>query len=108
MPLTTFNCKDTPVSDLSILKGMPLKFLIVVNTKVTDLTPLAGMELTEFSCPDTDVSDLSPLLECKSLQQLVITPSEKAFADVDMLKKSLPDLKVVWMRQGQVVPIRSN
>jgi hypothetical protein len=61
MPLRTLYCYSTQVSDLSPLKGMPLTNLSVGSSPVSDLSPLEGMPLTNLSCEYGPVSDLSPL-----------------------------------------------
>ncbi len=49
------------VSDLTPLKGMPLKTLSLMNTGVTDLTPLKGMPLETLMLWNWHGSDLTPL-----------------------------------------------
>ena len=61
MPLGFLDCTNTPVSDLSPLKGMPLTTLWCYSTKVSELSPLKGMPLTNLQCYSTKVSELSPL-----------------------------------------------
>ena len=55
------NLDNTNVSDLTPLKGMPLKVLWLINTNVSDLTPLKGMPLEELDLVNTNISDLTPL-----------------------------------------------
>jgi uncharacterized protein (TIGR03067 family) len=49
------------LADLSPLRGLPLRRLVIHNTAVKDLSPLQGMPLQYLSCYGTDVQDLSPL-----------------------------------------------
>ncbi len=50
------------VSDLSVLRGMPLEYLSIQQAaKVTDLRPLEGMKLRQLIMADSRVRDLSPL-----------------------------------------------
>ena len=51
----------TQVSDLTPLRGMPLKTLRLAGTKVSDLTPLHGMPMESLQLSGTPVSDLGPL-----------------------------------------------
>ena len=53
--------EDTNISDITPLKGMPLKWLDLDNTNVSDLTPLKGMSLEGLDLDNTKVSDLTPL-----------------------------------------------
>ncbi|MBI5393715.1 MAG: hypothetical protein HZA91_00300 [Verrucomicrobia bacterium] len=46
MSLTRLSVKNTSVADLSPLRGMPLGFLDISGTAVTDLAPLGSMPLT--------------------------------------------------------------
>ena len=93
MQLTTLNCSNTQVSDLSPLQGMPLTNLDCDHagvrpvaaardatddsdcdrTQVSDLSPLQGMPLTNLYCYNTPVSDLSPL-QGMNLTDVAFTP----------------------------------
>jgi eukaryotic-like serine/threonine-protein kinase len=53
--------KDQPLSDLSFLKGAPIRELNLDRTAVSDLTPLADLPLEALSIDETPVSDLGPL-----------------------------------------------
>jgi formylglycine-generating enzyme required for sulfatase activity/prenyltransferase beta subunit len=78
LPLKTLRLQGTPVSDLSPLRGMPITDLMLeFCPNVADLSPLAGMPLTRIWCGGkTKVSDLSPLagmpLTCIIAQQCKI------------------------------------
>ncbi len=61
MPLRYLNLFCTPVSDLSPLKGMPLVDIQLMGSQVADMSPLKGMPLEVLYCSHTHVSDLSPL-----------------------------------------------
>jgi len=61
LPLKSLYCLNSPVKDISPLTGMPLTELSVGGTLVSDLSPLAGMKLTVCGCNDTAVGDLKPL-----------------------------------------------
>ena len=61
LPLKGFYCLNNPVKDISALAGMPLTELSIGGTLVSDLSPLAGMKLTVCGCNDTAVADLKPL-----------------------------------------------
>jgi hypothetical protein len=39
------SCRDALVDDLSPLKGMPLRTLLLDGTKISELSPLQGMKL---------------------------------------------------------------
>ncbi len=61
--LFTLQMANTPVDDLTPLKGMPLERLFLGGTKVSDLAPLQGMALVELDVAGTKVSDLTPLAD---------------------------------------------
>jgi formylglycine-generating enzyme required for sulfatase activity len=61
LPLKSLYCLNNPVKDLSPLSGMPLSELSIGGTLVSDLSPLEGMKLTVLGCNDTAVGDLKPL-----------------------------------------------
>lgn len=53
--------QSTPTSDLSHLKGVPLKYLDLHHTHVRDLSPLEGMPLERLDLSGTKVESLEPL-----------------------------------------------
>jgi tetratricopeptide (TPR) repeat protein len=62
MPVKSLNIHNNPVSDLSPLKGLPLVSLDAGKCSgVTDLSPLKGMVLTWLDIGMTQVIDLSSL-----------------------------------------------
>ena len=56
-----FGDRNSPLTDLSPLSGLPLRTLVLAKGELFDLSPLHGMPLTEFKCYGTRVNDLSPL-----------------------------------------------
>ena len=76
-----FGDRNSPLTDLSPLSGLPLRTLVLAKGELFDLSPLRGMPLTEFSCYGTRVTELSPLrgmklrdLNCDSLHVRDLTP----------------------------------
>ncbi|MDD5677250.1 MAG: protein kinase [Kiritimatiellae bacterium] len=61
-----------PLSDLSPLKGLPLKEVCVSDTRVKDISPLAGMPLTKLDLSGTRVTDLL-VLKGMPLQELTLS-----------------------------------
>jgi Leucine-rich repeat (LRR) protein len=62
MPLEYLNLAYLPVSDLSHLKDMTtLRQLVLDETPVTDLSALKGLRLKSLRMYHTKVSDLAPL-----------------------------------------------
>jgi len=52
MKLTLLQCQSPLITDIGVLKGMPLELIYLGGTKVTDLTPIKGMKLKELILPD--------------------------------------------------------
>ena len=67
MRLAQVNLGNSPVTDISVLKGMPIKFLCVNITRVEDLSPLEGMPLERLDANRLVRSRTSvPLPRCQS------------------------------------------
>jgi hypothetical protein len=45
-----FGDRNSPLTDLSPLGGLPLRTLVLAKGELFDLSPLRGTPLTEFSC----------------------------------------------------------
>ena len=61
LPLTTLVFGRGQLDDLTPLRGMPLTSLMIYETRVYDLAPLKGMRLRTLQVSATKVADLSPL-----------------------------------------------
>ncbi len=59
--LRRIDLKDTNITDLRPLAGMPLQFANFEGSAVTDLTPLHGTKLASITLSRTNVRDLGPL-----------------------------------------------
>ena len=59
--LYTLGIRDQPLSDLSILKGFPIRDLTIINGRVTDLAPLRDLPLEYLNIPGNPITDLNPL-----------------------------------------------
>jgi hypothetical protein len=103
--LTALNCRSGGMvrgmySDLTLLKGMPLKSLNGSLTSVSDLTPLSGMPLTDLFLDNTFISDLSPL-EGMSLK--VLNCSYSKVSSLAPLKRM--HLRVLWCNHTQIADL---
>jgi len=83
LPLKSLYVYDNPVSDLSPLAGMPLEELRCYRTGVEDLTPLKGMPLRELWAGETRVADLSPL---KGMKLKVLLIDNTPVSDLSPLR----------------------
>jgi serine/threonine protein kinase/Leucine-rich repeat (LRR) protein len=97
-----FGDRNSPLTDLSPLSGLPLRTLILAKGELFDLSPLRGMPLTEFSCYGTRVTDLSPLqgmklrvLNCDSLHVSDFTPLKGMPLEELVVSKNAEDLNVL-------------
>jgi hypothetical protein len=71
LPLKMLSCPDNPVSDLSPLQGMPLEVLDCYRTQVKDLASLKGMPLTILYANRAPIADLSALKGMKLTRLLL-------------------------------------
>ena len=87
LPIRSLDCRSNPITDLSPLQGMPLRFLDIRSTKVTDLTPLAdsGMEHFRFS-PKAIKKGMDILRGLKTLQTIAVDDG-KPMAVAEFWKK---------------------
>ena len=61
LPLTSLNCENSPITDLTHLAETPLTELNIGVTSVQSLKPLIGMQLSRLNCRSTTIRDLEPL-----------------------------------------------
>jgi serine/threonine protein kinase/Leucine-rich repeat (LRR) protein len=91
------NLSNLPIEDLSFLKGLPVRTLLIDKTQVTNLSPLAGLPLQKLWMRQTKITsleglqgvpleyleayqsqltDLSALANCQTLRALRITSTQ--------------------------------
>ena len=94
-----FGDRNSPLTDLSPLSGLPLRTLVLAKGELFDLSPLKGMPLTEFSCYGTRVTDLSPLegmklrvLNCDSIRVSDLSPLKGMPLETLVLSRKAEDL----------------
>jgi hypothetical protein len=66
---------DTLVTDLSVLKDLPLNSLRIYRTKVADLAPLKGMPLKQLCIDFPPERDAKVLRSLKGLEQINEMPA---------------------------------
>ncbi len=59
-----------PMTDLSVLIGLPIRHLVIRGTGATALTPLSGLPLVSLDASENPISSLAPLSACKELKIL--------------------------------------
>ncbi len=92
-------------TDLSLLRGLPIKSLTISQTGVHDLSPLEGMPLTSLNIDDTKVLDLTPL-RALPLVALSCNRSRK-FADLSPLHgMQLQSLDFGFTSVADLAPLR--
>jgi hypothetical protein len=98
LPLKTLWLLDNQVTDLSPLRGMPLKTLAFQrNHAIKDLTPLEGMPLELLDCAHTNVADLSPL---KGMKLKKLSCDQMLVSDLSPLRgMALEQLSVAHCRR---------
>ncbi len=84
------------VNDLTLLAGLTkLEKLILPGNKITKLDPLAGLtELRELDLRRNRFVDLTPLTGLKKLQDLKLHSNYLSDAEVEKLRKALPNCKI--------------
>ncbi len=68
--LLALDIKGTGITDLSPLRGLPLKRLVAEGCPVTDLEPLRNMRLSTLDVNFSKVADLEPVRGMTALQSL--------------------------------------
>ncbi len=100
LPLKYLDLTMLPITDLSALKGMPLEELYLEGTKVTDLSPLAGMPLKVLRMEHVPVEDISPLAGMK-LERLNLFDTK--VKDISVVA-GMP-LNTLWITESKVEDI---
>jgi hypothetical protein len=91
-PLVELNAGGLSVSDLRPLANMPLERLFLAANPITDLSPLRGLPLKSLNLQNCSrLRDLTPLLDLPSLADLTLPTLH---SPRDLLRK-LPILKVI-------------
>jgi serine/threonine protein kinase len=105
LPLRWLIVSDNHLVDLSPLRGMPLKGLgIARNYGVKDLTPLKGLPLEFLDCSHTSVSDLSPL---KRMKLRVLWCDQSFVSDLSPLRRMrLKELRLPYTQVADLGPLR--
>jgi eukaryotic-like serine/threonine-protein kinase len=61
---------ELTLNDISFVRGLPLRNIILTKSPVTDLSPLRGSSVVSFSGNHMAATDLSPLADCRSLRRV--------------------------------------
>ena len=87
----------TSVRNLAPLGGLDkLRFLVVRKTEIEDLQGLANChELTYLDMSSTRVTSLRPLHGLHNLSRLLIYSTGIPQSEIEMLKRALPELRVI-------------
>ena len=94
LPITRLNALRTGVANLVPLAGLPLTDLDLSETRVDDLAPLVGLQLTRLSVASSAVRDLSPL---RGMPLRMLDCSRTKVVDFSIL----PSLPLTDLRLGQ-------
>jgi Leucine-rich repeat (LRR) protein len=104
--------RNSPLTDISPLRGLPLRTLVLAKGELFDLSPLKGLPLTELKCYGTRVNDLSPLegmklrvLNCDGLHVSDLSPLKgMPLENLDLTGTNVEDLKALaGMKLEQLV-----
>lgn len=97
LPVKYLDLTGTGVTDLSPLRKVPLEELYLENTQIRDLRPLAGLPLRILRLEQTPVEDISPLAGLP-LEQLNLYGTR--VRDIGAVK-GMP-LKTLWLTETEV------
>lgn len=97
---------DSGVTDLSPLKGHPIKRLGLNNLKIDDISAIEGMPLTVLYMMDTNISDISALEGCP-LEQLN-TMNSPVTSVAALAKAPLNTLWLVNTKVEDLSPLAGN
>jgi Leucine-rich repeat (LRR) protein len=92
--LERLECSGNPITDLTPLRGKPLKFLTAGGNRVTDLRPLAGLPLTELDIKGNPIAEYAPLRELRQLQKLSIPDPKNSKVSLEPLRQH-PSLQYI-------------
>lgn len=96
--LATVNIAATAIRDLEPLRGRKLRGIFLGYGKVRDLSVLAGMPLETIFFDGTEVTDLAPLLQCPTLQTILLPAGAQ---NVEALR-TLPKLRAISYEYNSV------
>jgi serine/threonine protein kinase/Leucine-rich repeat (LRR) protein len=99
--LTVFSALSSSIADLTPLRGLRLKTLIVAHTEVHDLSAIAGMPLEELLFDFTPVTSIAPLQNISSLKRVMLSENVE---NVETLRKlpNLERLSFFWDAKARV------
>ena len=101
-PLRSLDLRNSGITDLESLRGLPLEELILTNSKgVTDLSPLAGMPLRVLRLNGTPVTDLEPL-RSMPLEELILSQCRRV---MDLSPLAGMPLRVLHLSQTSVTDL---
>jgi tRNA A-37 threonylcarbamoyl transferase component Bud32 len=105
LSLKSLIVSDNHVADLSPLRDMPLEILAFrFNHGAKDLTPLKGLPLQYLDCMHTSVADLSPL---KGMKLTKLWCDQSPVSDLTPLRgMALKELRVPFTKVSDLAPLR--
>jgi hypothetical protein len=105
LPLRRLIFSDNYVTDLAPLRGLPLKILgFARNLAIKDLTPLKGLRLEFLDCSHTNVSDLSPL---KRMKLGILWCDQSLVSHLSPLRgMPLKELRIPYTRVSDLKPLK--
>jgi hypothetical protein len=100
MPIESLTIYNTLISDISFVRGMPLKSFAAVSghDTITDLTPLIDLPLESLIVRSYQLKDITPVAKMKNLVHLDVPDH----CDPLPLLDQLPNLKTIGARTETV------
>ena len=105
------NLRETDLTDLSPLHGLPLEWLDLAGCPVSDISPLRGMPLSQLNLASTRVTDLEPIRDLKALGalslQACVVSNLAALEGLQLFWLDLSETPVVDLTPLRGSPIRA-
>ncbi len=88
MPLQHLGLKSVPVSDISVLAGMQLTYLQLAGSKVTDISVLEGMPFEFIDLRKGSTTDVSIFKNCTTLKNILLSGQESGIESLRNLSNT--------------------
>lgn len=85
LPISDLNLRDTGVTELDALRGMPLDRLCIRRLPIKDISVLRGMKIAHFDAAGTGIFDYNPLA---AMPLVNLDVSQTPFRDFTVLKNA--------------------
>lgn len=104
LPIRSLALRENRIPDLSPLRGMPLELLLISSNPVSDLSPLEGMDLATLEANACEIASIDPLA---GMPLNVLSLGHNNVSDIDALGNlPLSILDVQYNDVQSIKPLR--